>query len=186
MITQAELDENVKRMNTPWSPPTPVEMLFTQLTDASDFAIAGGDQMNEIMFVRAGYNIVYNNGLFTEACREWRAKTPAQMTMQAFTAHFKAADKDRHITTTVESAGYHGANAAVVPTTKTSNAPRPSTATSNTDPSACSYCWTHGSIKNLHHSSEMCKNKAEGHKDNATSDNKLGGSTKVWAGREKA
>ena len=89
-ITQAELDENVKRTNTPWSPPTHVETLFTQLTDASDFAIAGGDQMNEIMFVRAGYNIVYNNGLVTEACHEWRAKTPAQMTMQAFTAHFKA------------------------------------------------------------------------------------------------
>ena len=93
-ITQAELDENVKRMNTPWSPPTPVETLFTQLAEASDYAIAGGDQMNEIFCVRAGYNIVYNNGLFTEACREWRAKPVAQWTMQAFTLHFKAADKD--------------------------------------------------------------------------------------------
>ena len=61
--TQAKLDENVKCMNRPWSPPTPVETLFTQLADASDFAITGGDQMNEIMFVRTGYNIVYNNGL---------------------------------------------------------------------------------------------------------------------------
>jgi len=185
-ITQAELDENEVRMKTPWSPPTPVETLFTQLTKARKFATAGGDQHNDIVYVRAGYNIVYNNGLFAEACREWRAKPPAQWTMPNFTAHFKAADKDRRLTTTVASAGYHGANAAVVPTPKTSNASRPSTATTNTDTSARSYCWTHGSIKNLKHSSETCKNKAEGHKDEATSDNKLGGSTKVWAGREKA
>ena len=110
----------------------------------------------------------------------------ANQTFVAFKQHFKAANKDQCLTTTVASAGYHGANAAVIPTTKTTNAPRPSTVTSNTDPSARSYCWTHGSIKNLQHSSETCKNKAEGHKDEATSNNKLGRSTKVWAGREKA
>ena len=74
-ITQAELNENEVRMKTPWSPPTPVEMLFTQLTKARKFATVGGDQHNDIIYVRAGYNIVYNNGLFAEACREWRRKS---------------------------------------------------------------------------------------------------------------
>ena len=81
-------------MKTLWSPPTPVKMLFTQLTKARAFAIAGGDQQNEIIYVRAGYNIIYQTGLFTKACREWCQKTPAQMTLQAFKLHFKAADKD--------------------------------------------------------------------------------------------
>ena len=36
------------------------------------------------------------------------------------------------------------------------------------------------------HTSATCKNKIEGHKDEATSDNKMGGSTKVWTRREKA
>ena len=34
-ITQAELDEYVKRMNTPWSPPAPMETLLTQLKPRS-------------------------------------------------------------------------------------------------------------------------------------------------------
>ena len=108
------------------------------------------------------------------------------MTLQAFKLHFKEADKDRRLTATIESAGYRRANTAIIPTTKTSTTARPSAATSNTNPSARSYCWTHGSIKNLQRTSETCKNKSEGHKDEATSDDKLGGSTKVWAGREKA
>ena len=57
-ITQAELDENEVRMKTPWSPPTPVETLFTQLTKARAFATAGGDQHNDIIYVRAWYNIM--------------------------------------------------------------------------------------------------------------------------------
>ena len=57
-ITQAELDENVKCMNTPWSPPTPMETLFKQHTNAHAFAITGGDQMNEIMFVCVSCNII--------------------------------------------------------------------------------------------------------------------------------
>ena len=73
-----------------------------------------------------------------------------------------------------------------MPTMKTSTAPRPSAANDNTNPSLHSYCWMHGNIKNLKHTSATCNNKSEGHKDEATSDNKLGGSTKVWAGREKA
>ena len=185
-ITPAKLDENEVRMKAPWGPPTPVETLFTQLDKGVAFATAGGDITSEQNTMRLGYNNIYATGLFTKPCHAWRAMPTASQTLVAFKKHFKQADKDRRLTTTVASAGYHGANTAIVPTTKTSNAPHPSTATTNTNTSARSYCWTHGSIKNLQHSSETCKNKAEGHKDEATSDNKLGGSTKVWAGREKA
>lgn len=36
------------------------------------------------------------------------------------------------------------------------------------------YCWTHGACN---HKSAECRNKAEGHKDEATKDNRMGGST---------
>ena len=38
------------------------------------------------------------------------------------------------------------------------------------------YCWTHGCRCN--HNSRACRFKADGHKDNATATNKLGGTTK--------
>ena len=37
------------------------------------------------------------------------------------------------------------------------------------------YCWTHGLC---HHASKDCCTKAEGHKDDATLDNRMGGSVK--------
>ena len=37
------------------------------------------------------------------------------------------------------------------------------------------YCWTHGLC---HHHSKDCRTKADGHKDNATLDNRIGGSSK--------
>ena len=39
------------------------------------------------------------------------------------------------------------------------------------------YCWTHGYKVGTTHSSTTCSNKAEGHKDNATSANTMNGST---------
>lgn len=38
------------------------------------------------------------------------------------------------------------------------------------------YCWTHGACN---HTSAECRNKADGHKDEATKDNRMGGSTNL-------
>ena len=40
------------------------------------------------------------------------------------------------------------------------------------------YCWTHGICG---HKSENCKNKADGHQDAATANNKIGGNMEIWA-----
>jgi hypothetical protein len=47
------------------------------------------------------------------------------------------------------------------------------------------YCWTHGHQVNQNHTSATCGNKATGHKDDATSTNKMGGSNadKGWNSR---
>ena len=39
------------------------------------------------------------------------------------------------------------------------------------------YCWSHGITQNLHHNSKSCNRKKEGHKDEATLHNKMGGCT---------
>jgi hypothetical protein len=41
------------------------------------------------------------------------------------------------------------------------------------------YCWTHGICKNRRHNSMTCQNKHADHQDEATADNKMGGSTEV-------
>ena len=43
-----------------------------------------------------------------------------------------------------------------------------------------SYCWTHGTSRNTRHNSKTCRAKADGHQDESTDANKMGGSEKVW------
>ena len=172
-IKQEELEENTKRMNTPWNPPTPIEALFDQLEEGVIFATAGGEPPAPSAVVRMGYNLIDATGLFATPCTEWRKLATAAKTMAAFQTHFRLADVDRRLTTTTGSAGFHSANKATEKTPPKSDA-----AVADTAP--LSYCWTHGSSKNVKHTSKTCENKAEGHDDDATMKDKKGGSTKVW------
>ncbi len=43
------------------------------------------------------------------------------------------------------------------------------------DGTPITYCWSHGITKNLNHNSKTCSRKKEGHKDNATLNNRMGG-----------
>ena len=52
------------------------------------------------------------------------------------------------------------------------------TSRKNRNNNTTSYCWTHGRTKNPKHTSATCKNRAEGHKEEATLSNRLGGSNK--------
>ena len=46
------------------------------------------------------------------------------------------------------------------------------------------YCWTHGRTRNKNHTSGTCINKKEGHKEDATLDNRKGGSNKYCNDQE--
>jgi hypothetical protein len=183
-ITQTELDANLLRMAAAWNPPTPIEVLFSQLEDGVRFATAGNDPPSMPSVVRQGYNIVYATGLFDVACREWRCLPDPNKTMPIFQAHFHAADHDRRLTATSSSAGYHGAaNAVTALPTPARRPSAPATSASSaagTAPTTSrpirSYCWSHGHLQNPRHTSATCKNKRDGHIDTATAADRLGGS----------
>jgi hypothetical protein len=180
IIKQEELEENTKRMNTPWNPPTPIEALFNQLDEGVIFATAGGEPPAPSVVVRMGYNLIEATGLFVMPCTEWRKLATAAKTMAAFKMHFREADVDCRLITTTGCAGFHSANKVTMTPT-----PKEKSNTVVTDNAPLSYCWTHGSSKNVKHTSKTCENKAEGHDDNATMKDKKGGSTKVWGPKPK-
>ena len=114
IITPEMLDTNKQQMSAQWQPPTPIETLFEQLRSGKAFAVEGGDSMSEQEQVRIGYNIIAATNLFHDACRDWRGLTqPAQQTFVEFQKHFKRWERDRRLTDTSASAGYHGANQVV-------------------------------------------------------------------------
>ena len=202
-ISPAELDANLERMKTSWSPPTPIHALFRQLADGAAFAKAGHSIVADEYLTRIGYNIIFQNGQFDNACRDWRALSAAPKTFALFKKHFTAANTDVRLIATTRSAGLHGmANlaeleAALSATKAELAASQLALAAARAIPQANAvtpvppavplpapnalrpgYCWTHGTTRSNNHTSRNCNHKADGHMDDATAHNKLGGSTR--------
>jgi hypothetical protein len=92
MIAPTEFTQNYERLNTPYDPNQPIETLFQQIQDARAFAVAGGQPYDAAMIVNVAYTLVFNTGLFLDACRAWQsraiaAKTWAQLKNNFATAH---------------------------------------------------------------------------------------------------
>jgi hypothetical protein len=71
MIAPTELTQNYEHLNTPSDPNQPIEMLFQQIQEARAFAVAGGQPYGAAMIVNVANTLVFNTGLFPDACRAW-------------------------------------------------------------------------------------------------------------------
>jgi hypothetical protein len=72
MIAPTELTQNYERINTTHDPNQPIETLFQQIQDARAFAVAGGQPYGAATIINVAYTLVFNTGLFTDACRAWQ------------------------------------------------------------------------------------------------------------------
>jgi hypothetical protein len=77
MIAPTELTQNYERLNAPYDPNQPIETLFQQVQDARAFAVAGGQPYGAAMIVNVAYTLVFNTGLFPDACRTWQSRAIA-------------------------------------------------------------------------------------------------------------
>ncbi|CAB9524327.1 hypothetical protein SEMRO_1524_G279590.1 [Seminavis robusta] len=163
-VDQADLKDNIKRMEAEWSPNQPIEELFNQIKAAQQFA-ADHDPITEKTALRAATTNFENSGTFTEALREWNNKAEADQTWTNLESHFKKADKARRRILTASEVGY--ANAAI------------SKVSANAKTSANAvpmwYCWSHGLGPNMTHTSINCTKPVTGHRKEATVDNMMGG-----------
>jgi hypothetical protein len=111
MIAPTELTQNYERLNTPYDPNQPIETLFQQIQDARAFAVAGGQPYGSSMIINVAYTIVFNTGLYPDACHAWQlialaAKTWAQFKIDFSTAHRKFLLTNQ----TAQQSGFHSAN----------------------------------------------------------------------------
>jgi hypothetical protein len=92
MIAPTELTQNYERLNMPYYPNQPIETLFQQIQDARAFAVAGSKPYDAAMIVNVAYTLVFNTGLFPDACRagqsrEISGKMWAQFKLDFATSH---------------------------------------------------------------------------------------------------
>jgi hypothetical protein len=110
-ITPNDLDENDKRFKKQWDANQPFEALVEQIDDAMDFASAGQAPYTPAQIVSNAYNLVFNTGLYPEACREWRRRPQATQTWNNFVIDFGMVHTDlRNQRGTSQQQGYQQAN----------------------------------------------------------------------------
>jgi hypothetical protein len=114
MIAPTELTQNYERLNTPYDPNQPIETLFQQIQDARAFAVAGRQPYGEAMIVNVAYTLVFNAGLYPNACRVWQSRAIAAKTWAQFKIDFATAHRDFRLTNqTAQQSGFHSANMTI-------------------------------------------------------------------------
>jgi hypothetical protein len=105
-----------------------------------------------------------------------------------FWPHFEHGEKERIRLLTAANAGFHGANMAITPepTTATPATQLAAAATTKTtlkyNTCPLYYCWTHGLNRNPKHTGLPCTRRDDGNKEEATLDNRMGGSARITFG----
>jgi hypothetical protein len=111
MIAPTELTQNYERLNTPYDPNQPIETLFQQIQDARAFAVAGGQPYGAAMIINVSYTLVFNTGLYPDACRAWQSRAIATKTWGQFRLDFATARREFRLTNqTAHQSGFHSAN----------------------------------------------------------------------------
>jgi hypothetical protein len=111
MIAPTELTQNYEGLNAPYDPNQPIETLFQQIQDAWVFAVAGGQPYGAAMIFNVAYTLLFNTGLFPDACRAWQSRSIAEKTWAQFKLDFATAHREFCLTNqTAQQSGFHSAN----------------------------------------------------------------------------
>jgi hypothetical protein len=91
-----------------------IETLFQKIQDARAFAVAGGQPYGAAMIVIVAYTLVFNTGLFPDACRAWQSRAIAGKTWAQFKIDFATAHRESRLTNqTAKQSGFHSANTMI-------------------------------------------------------------------------
>jgi hypothetical protein len=111
MIVPTKLTQNYERLNAPYDPNQPIETLFQQIQDARAFAVAGGQPYGAAMIVNVAYTLVFNTGVFPDACRDWQSRAIAGKTWAQFKLDVATAHREFRLTNqTAQQSGFHSEN----------------------------------------------------------------------------
>jgi hypothetical protein len=111
MIVPTELIHNYERLNTPYDPNQPIENIFQQIQDSRAFAVAVGQPYGDAMIVNVAFTLVFNTGLFPDACHACQARAIADKTWMQFKLDFAVAHREFRLNNkTAQQSGFHSAN----------------------------------------------------------------------------
>jgi hypothetical protein len=182
-VVHQDLLDNLERIKAPWDPDRAIETVFTNGTFCRQFAQEGGDPISDRAYVGFLVTIFEQAGVLDEAMVKWHQKPFAEQTLATCTSHFKEANKFRLTQAAKASKKLLEANVATINQPPANNTTRPNqgppppesgtSAVTGDGLAGFDYCHSHGVCT---HSGRNCRTKKDGHKDEATLSNRMGGS----------
>ena len=103
-----ELQLNQSKLQEPWDPNTPFELLIDQIEECMEIADAGGQPFTPTQIINTAYTLVFNTGMYFDECKTWRQLPNNDKTWTQFKTHFLEAQKDLRLQQqTTQQAGFH-------------------------------------------------------------------------------
>jgi hypothetical protein len=185
-LTAVDLEENRDKLSQAWTPDEPIDNLWLRIKHICAVASAGTEPLTNITVLHLTLAALEKAGVYDHPLTIWRDKPDAERTWEKFVPHIERGEKERRRLLTAATTGYHGANAAVTP--DVAHLAAAATTTTRFQYNTCQlyYCWTHGLNRNPNHDSASCTTKSSSHKDDATLDNRKGGSAHITFGDHAA
>jgi hypothetical protein len=107
------LKECYERMCQTYDPSRPIEDLFKQMQDGWAYAQAGQQPYGKQQIINIAYALVFNTGVYSDACKEWEKQNILDNNWENFKAHFTTEHRlYRKQTQTAQTTGYQTANHA--------------------------------------------------------------------------
>jgi hypothetical protein len=112
-ISPIELVANYERMCQTYGPSRPIGDLVKQMQDGQAYAQAGQQPYGKKHIINIAYALVFNTGVYRDACKEWKKYDILEKTWENFKAHFTTEHRlYRKQTQTSQATGYQSANHA--------------------------------------------------------------------------
>ena len=187
IVTEETLEDNRGRLGAEWNPDQGMEVLYTRITNVQQFAAEAGAHhaISDATAMHLVLTALERTGMFTDACADWRKRTPAEQTLLNFKLDMDHAWTERNRRVKAKDVGYHDALSASMHALSAGKENKPTGTTKPAvmvDSIAMFYCWSHGLGFSDQHTSHSCNNKKDGHQDDATIKSRKGGSTQLNIG----
>jgi hypothetical protein len=192
-MTRTDLESNRNLLKAAWNPDDEFANLWTKIKTVRQIAVDGGDPISDNTTMELTVQSLRQAGVYGHALQTWDDKSETEQTYANFKTHFSLQEKNRLRNLTAKAAGFNATACVppavhVIPPTD-ATAAAANTSGTNTKTNFVSneiqlfYCWTHGLSRNPAHTGSKCENKATGHKDCATVDNRMGGVNRINFGK---
>jgi len=79
-ISPLDLEANDQQFKAAYDMAMPIKGLFEQISKAIDLADAAGAPYTPEQILNNAYALMFQTGVYGEACKEWQCRLPAQKT----------------------------------------------------------------------------------------------------------